>query len=335
MIGAGDGSRKGVFAASLAIHVMLLGVFPLLISRFGGDDEPEPIDVVFYRQAEERPALVAPERPEPPEPPVEPEPVIEVARVEPPKPERRPEPRPTPRPEPRPLVRQAQQQSPPAPLPEKPRREVRTDLFAQAQQEPSPAPARRLPKETRSAGFAAVEVEPAPQRERKNRAAARSGVFEVEPSPAENAPTVAKRQRAVNRGGFGDEAPAATPAGNTSRERGAVKTGGFGDAEAVAPAARRRDKPEESPDTPVEILSKPKPAYTAEARELKVEGEVVLKVVFDAAGKMRVLNIVEGLGHGLDEAAVEAAKEIEFKPAKRNGKPVDHTAVLRIVFQLA
>ena len=36
-----------------------------------------------------------------------------------------------------------------------------------------------------------------------------------------------------------------------------------------------------------------------------------------------------------DEAAIEAAKKIEFKPARRDGRPVDHTATLRVVFQLA
>jgi TonB family protein len=106
------------------------------------------------------------------------------------------------------------------------------------------------------------------------------------------------------------------------------------------PAGRRPRRcgtplPLPTPDTPVEILSKPTPAYTPEARELKVEGEVVLEVVFVASGEMHVVGIVERLGHGLDEAAIQAAKKIRFRPARRNGLPVDHAAVLRIVFQLA
>ena len=86
---------------------------------------------------------------------------------------------------------------------------------------------------------------------------------------------------------------------------------------------------------PVEILSKPAPAYTAEARRLKKEGEVLLEVVFTASGEVRVISVLQGLGYGLDESAVAAAKQLKFRPAKRDGQPVDSTAKLHIVFQLA
>jgi TonB family protein len=114
-----------------------------------------------------------------------------------------------------------------------------------------------------------------------------------------------------------------------------VSTGGFGDVEVTTEPPKARTRPEPAPETPVQIVSKPSPAYTEEARALKVEGQVVLEVVFAASGEMRVVGVVEGLGHGLDESAIEAARKIEFKPARRDGKPVDHAAVVRIVFQLA
>ena len=82
-------------------------------------------------------------------------------------------------------------------------------------------------------------------------------------------------------------------------------------------------------------MAKPKPVYTDDARERRIEGEVVLEVTFDATGTVRVHGVVEGLGFGLDQAAVAAAEEIEFKPARRDGRPVDHTATLRVVFRLA
>jgi TonB family protein len=68
---------------------------------------------------------------------------------------------------------------------------------------------------------------------------------------------------------------------------------------------------------------------------MKIEGEVLLEVVFESGGKVRVNKVIRGLGHGLDEAAVHAAEEIHFKPAMRDGQPSDSTAVLHIVFQLA
>ena len=116
-----------------------------------------------------------------------------------------------------------------------------------------------------------------------------------------------------------------------------MRSGGFGDI-AVEPApraARTGRTVDRAFDTPVEIVSKPTPAYTDSARELRIEGEVVLEVTFVANGDIRVLRVLDGLGHGLDESAVEAAANIRFKPARRDGKPVDHTATLRVVFRLA
>jgi TonB family protein len=85
----------------------------------------------------------------------------------------------------------------------------------------------------------------------------------------------------------------------------------------------------------VEITSKPNPVYTEEARDLHIQGDVVLRVVFRASGQIQILGVSQGLGHGLDEAAVRAAQAIQFKPARRNGQPTDTTATLQIVFQLA
>jgi TonB family protein len=85
---------------------------------------------------------------------------------------------------------------------------------------------------------------------------------------------------------------------------------------------------------PVEIISKPKPDYTSEARELKIDGEVRLEVLFTAGGQVHVIKVVQGLGHGLDEQAVRAAEQIKFKPALHEGQPVDSAAVVHIVFQL-
>ena len=85
----------------------------------------------------------------------------------------------------------------------------------------------------------------------------------------------------------------------------------------------------------IEILEKPRPLYTDEARRLRVEGTVRLRVVFSASGRLRVVAVVKGLGHGLDEAAAEAAEAIRFRPARRDGHSVDAPAVIEIQFQIA
>ena len=113
-----------------------------------------------------------------------------------------------------------------------------------------------------------------------------------------------------------------------------VATGGFGAEQVV------RGGPKIAADTnlatsPVEITYKPQPVYTDEARSLKLEGEVLLEMSFSAAGTLHVNRVVRGLGHGLDEAAIAAANKIRFKPATRGGQPVDSTAIVHVVFQLA
>ncbi|MGD0224401.1 MAG: energy transducer TonB [Terriglobia bacterium] len=115
-----------------------------------------------------------------------------------------------------------------------------------------------------------------------------------------------------------------------------MTTGGFATAAPVAPS--QAGKPPVAPSTvfqPVEVFSKPTPAYTEEARNLGVQGEVELSVVFQASGAIKVVGVVRSLGHGLDQAAVQAAAQIRFKPAQRDGKPVDFPATLRIQFRLA
>jgi TonB family protein len=117
----------------------------------------------------------------------------------------------------------------------------------------------------------------------------------------------------------------------------AVHSAGFGDADVAAPPTvqSRAAATAAVNSVPAEILSKPTPVYTPEARAQHIEGEVLLEVVFEASGRLRVTKIVRGLGHGLDDAAVHAAEQIRFKPALKDGQPSDSTAVVHIIFQLA
>ena len=115
---------------------------------------------------------------------------------------------------------------------------------------------------------------------------------------------------------------------------GSFVSAGFGET-SVATGARAASLPSLAGVKPVEIVSKPRPAYSDEARRLRIEGDVLVELLFSAAGEARVLRLVQGLGHGLDESAEAAARGIRFHPAQRGGMPVDFTAVVRIAFQLA
>ncbi len=134
---------------------------------------------------------------------------------------------------------------------------------------------------------------------------------------------------AVASTGFGSGSQAAGAPGG----HGAVASTGFGAGQpAAGPAAARV---QQSVTTPIVVLAKPQPQYTAEAREAHVEGDVTLEVRFTADGQVEVLRVVNGLGHGLDEQARLAATRIRFKPSTRDGKPVDQVSVIHITFQLA
>jgi TonB family protein len=82
------------------------------------------------------------------------------------------------------------------------------------------------------------------------------------------------------------------------------------------------------------ILQKEKAEYTPEARANKVRGTVVLNVIFGADGGIRVLRVVSGLPHGLTGQALKAAQRVHFKPAVKDGKPVDIRGDLEFSFDL-
>ncbi len=136
--------------------------------------------------------------------------------------------------------------------------------------------------------------------------------------------------------GFGNGIATPGQGDGRSSGRGSVQSAGFATQTAAAPGSHVQRQIDSGPATsPVEITFKPNPVYTEEARQLRLEGEVLLEVMFGANGQLHVNRVVRGMGHGLDEAAIAAANKIHFKPAQRNGQAVDSTAVVHVVFQLA
>jgi TonB family protein len=76
------------------------------------------------------------------------------------------------------------------------------------------------------------------------------------------------------------------------------------------------------------------PLYSDEARSLRIEGKVVLDVIVDVDGKPRQLNVVRGLGSGLDQNALVAVRDWHFVPGKRNGSPVEAPVRIDVEFSL-
>src|SRR6516164_2114782 len=174
---------------------------------------------------------------------------------------------------------------------------------------------------------------------------------EVKPNPGADNPapdTVNAALSKVQTGGFGDPNGIAGP-GNPNRRgninhagspglpggpgygngtggaqglRGTVASGGSGWSAAALSAV------------PPTIRYKPNPAYSAEGLERKIQGAVVLEVIFLASGQIKVTRVVSGLDFGMDDEAIHAAQRIRFTPAMLDGKPVDFPARIRIEFRL-
>ncbi|HVM74185.1 MAG TPA: energy transducer TonB [Candidatus Saccharimonadales bacterium] len=134
--------------------------------------------------------------------------------------------------------------------------------------------------------------------------------------------------------GFGSGV-ATPPTGGSGKKTTTVASAGFSSTDTSTEAPKKKTGPAGPADTSPQILDKPRPEYTADGRSMKIEGDVVIDLVFLANGSVQINKVVSGLGHGLDESAVRAAQQIKFKPAKREGEPVDFPARVRIEFRLA
>ena len=222
---------------------------------------------------------------------------------------------------------------PPAPV--IPKQLVRTNVFSTGSSA-TPTLA-RAPQQVQTGGFGDPNGIPAKPNNGKPANIAQAGGFDMPTGPGYGNGTggASGARGVVASAGFGSGIATGDGSGNVSASRGTVRQAGFADAAAPAPPAHSRPAETATKVTPAEILSKPTPIYTEEARHLRIEGEVLLEVKLEASGQVHVMRVVRGLGHGLDDAAVRAAEQIRFKPASRDGQPADSTAVLHIIFQLA
>ena len=280
------------------------------------------------------PKLVTPEPPK-----VEP-PKIEPPKVEPPKPEPKP-------------VEVAKAPAPPVPVPKKEivtntfasaevvkpaepkKKEVVTNSFASGSSEPPTV--HKPAREVQTGGFGDPNGLPGTSDKPAKLTVASVGSFDLPSGAGHGNGTGGAHgvRGTIASAGFGDGV-AGVGSGDHGH-KGTVTQGGFGEVTSAGSGGdRTRARAESKPaETPVEIQSKPKPIYTEEARKLRVEGEVLLEVMFGASGNVQVQRVVRGLGHGLDQAAERAAQQVRFTPAKRDGRPYDSVAMVHIVFQLA
>ena len=292
---------------------------------------PQHESITLIAPSPERPVIVKPLPPPPPkmlaelraEPKLAPPPPEVVPKME------APPVKPTPTPEAPKIA--APTPAPVLPKPPVPEKKVVEGMFDSGS---SAKPTIKAPvREVQTGGFGDPNGAAGKSNQERKLTVASVGAFDMPSGPGNGngAGGSHGKQGVVASAGFGDGM-----AGNGSGDRapkGGVNIGGFGDATVAQAGAKKPLHVADS--TPVEILSKPRPAYTPEARQMHIEGEVLLDVMFGASGQIRVLRVVKGLGHGLDESAQRSAQQIRFNPAKRDGQPYDSNAVVHIVFALA
>ena len=336
--------RWGSFGVSMVTNLTIMALLVLLTAAVHKVEKQKYIEHMVFEQT-----------PPPPPPPkiVVPKvkviapPPVEMVKIEPPKivvPKIQPPPE---LPKPVKLDVPDQPKLPPAPPKAvAPPPQPKVGLFASAK--PTPVANNMAQATAKAGGFGdPVGAKPNPNSSASQMVAV--GAFNQAPGAAAGAG--AARKGAVGGTSFGSGVANGVPGGHDMGKvasagfangvvggtgkpggTGTVATAGFNNGAAPVQVAIKTSEPAFQP--PV-VISEPHPQYTPEAAQLRIQGEVTLQVRFLATGQVEVLRVVNGLGHGLDEQAKRVAEQIRFKPAEKDGHPVDHTTLIHVTFQLA
>ena len=82
------------------------------------------------------------------------------------------------------------------------------------------------------------------------------------------------------------------------------------------------------------VLYQEKASYTEAARRNRVQGIVLLNMIFGADGRISNIRVVRTLPDGLEDEAIKAAREIVFLPALKDGQPVSVRLSVEYSFNL-
>ena len=82
------------------------------------------------------------------------------------------------------------------------------------------------------------------------------------------------------------------------------------------------------------VISGPKPTYTRQAMQAKIEGTVTLSAVVEKDGTVGDVKVVTSLNPDLDQQAIVAARNWRFEPGRKDDKPVPVQITLEMTFTL-
>jgi TonB family protein len=86
--------------------------------------------------------------------------------------------------------------------------------------------------------------------------------------------------------------------------------------------------------TPPALLYKTEPQYTQEARAGKIQGTTLLMVEIGPDGIARNIVVSRSLEPGLDQKAIDAVSQWQFRPGAKDGVPVTTAATIEVNFRL-
>ena len=304
-----DGPRGGrrfllALAASLLVHAgaaAFIGVMPI----GGGREEApvvedragnllRPVQIAFVPMSP-RHSIMTPATP-PPATRAPPKPDREMTKAEPP-------PQPPPLPEPKPPT----PPRPPAVTPA-----VKPPAAEREPEPPPPSPPSPAPKPQRPATTPAAAIASTARRPSSNPGKTAGRDSRPGPSPSSTAPTPS-----TTGGSTANRPPGRAAAAKESASKPAPG--------AVGPGARSE----------VEIVTLPTPEYPPRSRRLGEEGVVLLEVEVLPDGRAGRVRILQAPPYPrLVDAATEAVRKAEFKPAMSQGVPVSALIEIPIRFRL-
>lgn len=208
-----------------------------------------------------------------------------------------------------------------------------SSLRSPVRTEPRKAPERKIERTPRPQPPAPVPVEKPPDTR---------AIVPESPVPPVVAPVAPATQDSKDQAGVVEAPPASAPSEGPGRAGGSgTGTGtGMGDGRGGGVGPGEGGGTGGGPYrpgsgiTPPSLLREVKPQYTEEARRLGVEGDVVLEIVVRADGSVGQLTLLQRLGSGLDQRAVDAVRQWRFSPARRFGTPVDVLVEMAVEFKL-
>jgi TonB family protein len=86
--------------------------------------------------------------------------------------------------------------------------------------------------------------------------------------------------------------------------------------------------------TPPRVIYQTDPDFSEEARKAKYQGNCVLGLIVDASGRPTRIRVLNALGMGLDEKAIESVKNWKFEPGKKDGRDVAVEIAVEVDFHL-